>query len=147
MSTRSSEDFRTRTYNETLETPIDQSEEHLRDHREEHVDSWEVKRSPELLMNMYHNKLVENDPVLAKELVAASEGKLNFKDASWLDPDTDRHPGYPMGSKAGTVFASNQEALNYVTNGDREQAAIILGILHDQTGRRGHRSRRQPHNP
>ena len=125
MSTRK-DDFRT-TYREAVEAPIPPEEEFLKDHREEHVDSWEVKRSPELIMHMYHDELVHNDSRLADELVGASEGNVCHKDATWLNQDKDHPQDYPLGSKSQAIFYSSTESMKHVTHGDREQAAIILG--------------------
>lgn len=126
MSTNSN-DYRIR-YSQAVEAPVDESEEHLREHREEHTDSWEVKRSPELLMHMYHDQLNHYDSKLADELVDASESKVNYKDATWLTKENDQQQNnYPMGYKSETIFYASAESLKYVTHGDREQAAIILG--------------------
>ena len=90
---------------------------------EEHSTNWETKREPEDLMASYHEKLRESHPTLASELLAASEGKTTIHNTSWLQGQNGTEP---QDNADATFFKANREALRYDTNGDREQAAVIL---------------------
>ena len=114
------------SYHTALATLVSPGENRLRHRREEHPDEWEPKRSPQLLISMYHRELTGYSPSLADELLQASQGKLELKHTSWPNPDRDADHQQPWQTRSSTIWLAADKSFLHTTQGDRETAGIIL---------------------